>query len=298
MRDLEVLEKQIVPASHKQYGGIRLLPEFLNNEDALFGLFEKPRTTEGEAVKRKEVVLKEDMGFFDKFAKFAGEHPYISAGVLIGSLFGISFAANAYQSNKKAVDNYVNSGLSKAKAEISVGASGFFFGGGAPVAAVPVANVTAKATPQVTEKPFLMYDGIKIIGDEQFQKDVVMTLEFGKKYSSTDYEFIKKNTKKIDTWNVESDMGAAEGNTSVNSSTIRGYLERGYIKTVLWELAHESWHNNADISNNPKNNTEELANKRGGQAYDNLSYVNESEIDKFYQEFNFCNCLAQMYSAV
>lgn len=83
MCDLQVLEKQLVPEPHRQYGG-KLLPEFLNNEDALFGFFEKPKPkpagAEGEVVMRKEIVLKEEMGYVDKIVKFAGEHPYLSAG--------------------------------------------------------------------------------------------------------------------------------------------------------------------------------------------------------------------------
>jgi len=129
------------------------------------------------------------------------------------------------------------------------------------------------------------YNGIKIIGDEEFQKDVVMSLEFAKKYSPVDYQFIKENTKEIEASN-SGVMSAADGHTSINKSYIREEIEEKAIRTSIAEIKHESWHNYADI-NDPKNNTEELAYENGGNAWDNLSYVSQSEIDKFYREFNF-----------
>jgi len=115
----------LVPSEHRKYGGIRLLPEFLNNEDALFGLFEKPRTTEGEAVKRKEVVFKEEMGYVDKLIGWVDKHKKLTAAAIIGSLgFG---AAVKYKADKQFADD-VDAGLSKAKAEISASASGMFAG--------------------------------------------------------------------------------------------------------------------------------------------------------------------------
>lgn len=100
--------------------------------------------------------------------------------MLIGSLFGINFAANAYQSNKKAVDNYVKSGIEKAKAEISAGASGLLFDGISPVAFTGMeaaANETVKATPA----PHQFTPDLKVFGSPEYVKRVNDGLEELKK---------------------------------------------------------------------------------------------------------------------
>lgn len=158
-----------------------------------------------------------------------------------------------------------------------------------PRTPLPVVNETA--VPTATPEPdYLMYDGIKVIGDEQFQKDVVMTLEFGKKYSLPDYEFIKKNTKEIELASVEK-MFAGDGYTSVNKNWFHELIEQNDIKTGIYAFSHESGHNYADSNPQVKSDTtydaETYANTFYLKASANLSYVNQSEIEKFYKEFNF-----------
>lgn len=223
---------------------------------------------------------------------WAGRHPYLStAGIL--SLFAGGIAANEYVNNKK-FSNAVDDGIAKMKSEISAGASGLFgsFGGSQPVPApvVQVVNESVKAAPVPTAtEPFLMYDGIKIIGDEQFQKDNVMWLEFAKKYSPQDYQFIRSNTKWIKSTTIPA-AGAGGDGFYWNKSFLRMMIENKNInsgenlKGAVATAAHESGHNS--VFNTDRMN-ETYANIFYHKAWDNLSYVNESELDNFYKNFNF-----------
>lgn len=177
---------------------------------------------------------------------------------------------------------------------------------------------------QTPDKPFIIYDDIKIIGEENFRKDVVMVLEFVKKYSPSDYLFIKENTRKI--YELNQNIFSTRGLGGHNQT----YLAHPH--DVIWKyknlvgvisiLSHEAGHSYEE--NIGKNYSEEvekicgfklnipedfdICTKKLGysdihqwhpselfaesfaiKARVNLSYVNQSEMDKFYAEFNFSN---------
>lgn len=197
----------------------------------------------------------------------------------------VTLGAAGYALQKKDIGfDDVEAGISYAKHEIF---------GSAPAAVVaPIGNDTM-VQPTATPPPdYLMYDGIKIIGDEQFQKDVVMSLEFGKKYSLPDYEFIKSNNKEIERYRYSSGtMSAADGHTSVDKNWLHEFIDSKNIRFAVGAFSHESGHNyadfNPDLKKQPNYDDETFAQSFEIKTRANLSYVNQSEIDKFYQEFNF-----------
>lgn len=174
------------------------------------------------------------------------------------------------------------------------------------------------------EKAFLMYDGIKIIGDEEFQKDVVMSLEFVKRYTLPDYLLMKKGTRVIESY-VSDDAASADDFIYLNQTKF--HLSISNNKTILSMihiLAHESGHtyehSNPELTKQLIEEAEKICGqeiKNGADVIDvctkklgksdfhewyplelfaerfagnvsaNLSYINKSEIDKFYLEFNF-----------
>lgn len=274
-----VLESQLVPSGHRKYGGIRL-PEFLNNEDAFFGFIGKkpvPAGAGGEVVKRKEIVLKEEMGYVDKIIDFIGRHKKaLAAAGLVLLVGGVAYASS--DTAKKTVDKNYEKGSKFVKEKY---ANAF---APAPAVVVPAANESAVATPQVAETPYLMYDGIKVIGDEQFQRDNAMWLEFAKKYSLPDYEFIKSNNKWIDSSDVIPAAAAGGNGFTWNKEFLRGLIENKGIISASAAAAHESGHNN--VFNTDRMN-ETYAQSLAKKALNNLSFVNQSEIEKFYREFNF-----------
>ncbi len=156
-----------------------------------------------------------------------------------------------------------------------------------PLAPTPAPTVMAngsaegKATP---EKPFLMYDGIKIIGDEQFQKDVMMTYEFAKKYSPEDYNLISKH-KWVESSDVIKTAGAGGDGFSWGKKRLREMIENKKIIDAVGTALHEYGHNT--VWNTKERTNETYANTFAFKGRENLSYVNQSEIDKFYQEFDF-----------
>ncbi|MBU3957738.1 MAG: PKD domain-containing protein, partial [Nanoarchaeota archaeon] len=128
---MEAMQKIAVPAQHGNYGGKNILADFIADDNAIFGFFEKsksnPAGAGGEVVERKEIVLKEEIEYVDKLIGWVDKHKKLTAAAIIGSLgFG---AAVKYKADKHFADD-VDSGLSKAKAEISAGASGIFVGFG------------------------------------------------------------------------------------------------------------------------------------------------------------------------
>ncbi len=152
-----------------------------------------------------------------------------------------------------------------------------------PRAPLPVANETA--VPTATPAPdYLMYDGIKVIGDEQFQKDNVMWMEFAKRYSLPDYEFIKSNNKWINNADYLEEASAGGDGIRWNKKFLRELIKDKRIKTAVGAAAHETGHNT--VFDTDRMN-EDYAQSFAQKVYTNLSYVNQSEIDKFYQEFNF-----------
>ncbi len=171
----------------------------------------------------------------------------------------------------------------------------------------------------------LRYDGICIKGTEDFQKQIVMALEFTKKYSPPDYQFIKNYTKEIEAL-PEDEPGGRGGNywTGVNVDVARDYYDTKIIalKVTVETLAHEAGHSYADAAGlsdkfeeeakkmcgselKTKEDLDACGKKLGKPSYwqwhpaelfaesfadsaeANLSYVNDSEIDKFIQNFNF-----------
>lgn len=147
----------------------------------------------------------------------------------------------------------------------------------------PVVNETA--VPTATPEPdYLMHDGIKIIGDEQFQKDNVMWMEFAKRYSPADYEFIKGNNKWIVSDEVIPAAAAGGDGFYFNRMFLRELIENKYISGAVVAAAHETGH--STVFDTDRMN-ETYANSFAHKAAANLSYVNQSEVDKFYQEFNF-----------
>lgn len=153
----------------------------------------------------------------------------------------------------------------------------------APIPAYTPANGSAVKETPTSEKYFLMYDGIKIIGDKPFIKDVVLSLEFGKIYYP---EGELKYTKEIESRNAVREMSAAKGHTSVNASSFHNWLEKKLYGTVLAELKHEDFHNGASL-NDPKNNTEKNAGLNSISTWNNLTSVPKSNIIKFEETFDF-----------
>lgn len=143
------------------------------------------------------------------------------------------------------------------------------------------------------EDPFfkryvLMYDGIEIIGDETFQKDVVIVLEFAKKYSPADYQFIKENNKWIN-YRDKILTAAAGGDGFSWGIYFKDRIKNRRLVTLVEDAVHESGHNFADSDprNNPNYNTEVFAESFARKAGSNLSYVNQTMIDEFIENFNF-----------
>ncbi len=198
--------------------------------------------------------------------------------IVLGLAAAVTFGAIGYAMQKKDIGmNDIDAGISYAKAEI------FGSDTNQPPVATPVVNetVTPTATP---EKPFIMYDNIKIIGDEQFQKDV-MSLEFGKKYYPEGNLKYTKEIEAVMSADVP-EMAAGSGHTFVNASAIHKMIKNGGVKAVRTDIEHEEYHNYASL-NDPKNNTEERAIKASGKLWDKLFNQNQSEINNFVKEFNF-----------
>lgn len=80
MRDLQLITSK----SDKGYG--EPIKEFFNDDWAQLG--RKANSTEGEVVKKREIVLDEGMGFYDKLIISIGKHPYMSAAGILLVLFG------------------------------------------------------------------------------------------------------------------------------------------------------------------------------------------------------------------
>ncbi|VVB61092.1 Uncharacterised protein [uncultured archaeon] len=157
-----------------------------------------------------------------------------------------------------------------------------------PLSPDTVVNASANETATGPEKPFLMYDGIKVIGDEEFQKNVVMTLEFAKKYSPPDYQFIKENNKWIKSTDMLKTAGAGIDGINWGREHLNGGLKvYKNIRGAVMTAAHESGHNLAYRTNRSNFDNETYADSFAKSAQKNLSYVNESEMEKFYAEFDF-----------
>ncbi|TRZ54606.1 hypothetical protein D4Q76_02085 [archaeon] len=160
IEDLKGLEKEMfVSADDRKYGGLSSgLPDFLKNENAIFGFtggeFPTPTGINWKAVMETVMV--------------------VSAAVVGGIVL------NKYSTDKKFADD-IDSGITKAKAQISGAASGFFglFENPAPPAAVPIANVTAKATPMVSETPapHQFTPDLKVFGSDEYKQKVQNSLD-------------------------------------------------------------------------------------------------------------------------
>lgn len=145
---MEAMQKIAVPAQHGNYGGKNILADFIADDNAIFGFFEKsksnPAGAGGEVVERKEIVLKEEIEYVDKLIGWVDKHKKLTAAAIIGSLgFG---AAVKYKTDRHFADD-VDSGISKAKAEISAGASGVFVGFGDYFNDAPVASLKIDTPP-------------------------------------------------------------------------------------------------------------------------------------------------------
>jgi hypothetical protein len=93
-----------------------------------------PTGAGGGIVKRGEIVLKDEMGYVDKFIGWIGRHKKLTAAGIIG-LFGLGL--------------YATNDTVKDKTDKAVGAA--LFGGAPAVIDNLAANVTAAATPQVKQ---------------------------------------------------------------------------------------------------------------------------------------------------
>jgi hypothetical protein len=158
-------------------------------------------------------------------------------------------------------------------------------------------NVEApQKTSRMPEGHFLIYDGIKIYGDdEQAIKDGAMVLEFARKFSSVDYGSIKKNNKWVEVTKMgDRALGDSGGDGfRINKKYLRSQIEK---KEILWAVGtavHESEHNYLE-NTNPNilpSVDEDLARTAGLKARENLSYVPRDMIDEFYREFNFSDAV-------
>jgi hypothetical protein len=216
----------------------------------------------------------------------------------IAAAVGVLSAAGggyAYMKKKDFGMDDIDSGIAYAKHEISAGASGISaflgnIGSAPPVVDNPAVNASAVATPQVSGTPqpavtpqpdYLMYDGIKVIGGEQFQKDNLMWLEFAKKYSPADYEFIKSKNKWIVSDEVIPIANAGGDGFYFNRMYLRKLIESKDLKTAAGIAKHESGHN--DLFYTDRMN-EIYPQKLEINMRNNFSYVNQSEIEKFIKE--------------
>lgn len=152
----------------------------------------------------------------------------------------------------------------------------------APTFTPAAKNATVKET-AAPERYQLNYGGILIKGDKQFIKDVVISLEFGKEYYP---EGELKYTKEILESKYIREMGATEGYTSVNPSSMHKMIENGWIKTALSEFVHENEHNYLSL-NDPKNNTEKNADIPAGKVWESLFSINASVQKEFAEKFDF-----------
>lgn len=260
-------------------------------------------STESQKAAKARHVLKESYGVPDMFKDFGhgvgkaySEMSYREKVVYGLALFALAGVVADNVANEGKYTKPVKDKLEKVYEKIVKKTPAVVIGADSvnPLAPTPAPTVIAKngsATPTpAPEMPFLMYDGIKIIGDEQFQKDNVIWLEFVKKYSLPDYEFIKQNKEMVGTEYLKKNKdgvgGAGAGGDKIywNKEFLKELIENKEIKKAVAAAAHETGHNT--VFNTDRMN-ETYANIFYLKTLTNLSYVNQSEIDKFYQEFDF-----------
>lgn len=90
----------------------------------------------------------------------------------------------------------MKSGIEKAKAEISAGASGLFFGGQPPVAFVGVEKA-ANETVKPTATPYQFKPGIEFFGSEQYKQKIQVALDEIKRTNITEYNEVMLYLEKI-----------------------------------------------------------------------------------------------------
>lgn len=120
MRDLMLLENALVPEEHKKYGGLgKIMPEFLKNDDAIFNFFGG-----GEPVKRKEVVLNEEIDMFNHIIGGIIKHKKAVIGG--AALFlGLYLAGNALvNASKEEHGDATDRGIRQAELGISGAGAG------------------------------------------------------------------------------------------------------------------------------------------------------------------------------
>jgi hypothetical protein len=223
-----------------------------------------------------------------EWQKMSKTEKIVYGTIFASTVIGLGIAADYKFNEGKTVKNigdYSKSAGTKVAGAASgaLGGMGDYFKAAPPAIDNPVPAINSSASP-TPETSFLYHDGIEIVGDKQFQKDNVMWMEFAKKYSPTDYEFIKKNNKYIDSSDAIPAAAAGGDSFTWNKSFLRKIIENKGIKEAVGAAAHESGHNS--VFNTDRMN-ETYANIFAKKALRNLSYVNQKDIDNFYQKFNF-----------
>lgn len=161
-----------------------------------------PTGAGGGIVKRGEIVLKEEMGYVDKFISWIGRHKKLTATGIIG-LFGLGlYATNDTMKDKtdKTLKNSYERYFSKSSSKAA---------GAAPVGIVGVEKINESkpsAAPQAIETPQQNYDyydkdfkvGIMIEGDAMFKRNVTNMLNTMREVTPNRYaEVIPYAPKKI-----------------------------------------------------------------------------------------------------
>lgn len=121
MSNLQALEKQLVPKGAAMYGGMMHNP--IDDECAQLLPGKKPTTTEGEPVKRKEIILKEEMDFFDYIIQEIGKHKTAVVVGILGALGLYAVGNSLVKANKEQYTDDTDAGIANAEAQI-FGASG------------------------------------------------------------------------------------------------------------------------------------------------------------------------------
>lgn len=216
------------------------------------------------------------------------EHKEAISWGLLG-LLGLYVGAGAVNATKKD-DGGDDTDRGIRQAEKQIFGAGTGIGGAAALIGGNASDVTATPLPPAVEIYVLQYQTpkgnmIKITGNSvEDIKDTVMSLEYGYEFSSV---FDLNWTKEIGMFKIKDDMVAAGGYTSVNSSAMHEYIEKGSIEVVVSELGHEEGHNYLTL-NDWKNNTERNADDVSGDpVYYSLESVNKSEAQKFVENFDF-----------
>jgi len=295
IRDLKLLENALVPEEHKKYGGLgKIMPEFLKNDYAIFNFFGGPKPVPaggGEPVKRKEVVLKEEMDVFDYIIGGIIKHKKAIAIGAVAALVGL-YASNALvNASKEEHGDDTDRGIRQA--ELGISGAGAGLEGAASLFDGNASAVTATPTPWEFGKYVLEYhtpngNMIKIRADNV--KDIeatVKSIEYGYKFSPV---FNLNWTKDITNYDgLTEDMSADGGYTYVNSSAMHEWIEMdgGGIRVVVRQLAEEEGHNYLSL-NDPVNNTDKNVGAFGSDAvYWSLKSVNELEAKNFVENFDF-----------